>query len=570
MRDILIEPARRSGCEDLEQLEKVIEASSLRQRSPLDEILDANLVDEEKYLRELAGELSMEWLESIPVVENPVPLREICGPRLALRHRLLPIAIIESGEKKRLKLATFDPFHLVARQAAAQALDVPIEWCMASRRRIHEALRRLYGVGADTFEQILEGRDLDYERLEQHDEANVIDQDDDEEASVVKFVNQIIRESLEQRATDIHVEPLSTNLRIRYRIDGKLVEVTVPENIKALQSSVIARLKIMARLDIAERRVPQDGRINLQFEGQTIDVRVATVPTVEGESVSLRLLNQEKFSLDKLGMEPFVRKRIESLLHLSNGIILITGPTGSGKSTSLYSFLTEVNHPDRRIVTVEDPVENKLPGVMQIAVKSEIGLTFATALRSILRADPNIVMIGEIRDLETAEIAIRASLTGHLVFSTLHTNDALGGLSRLIDMGVEPFLVAAAVRAFLAQRLVRKLCPHCKEPRELTAAQREEFGIPHDIVGQAYRPRGCDRCRNTGFSGRLAIYEAALITPTIQEMVTHQAPAADIRAQALRDGYVPMRTYGWHKVMQGLTTIEEIISVTATDIGDEI
>jgi type II secretory ATPase GspE/PulE/Tfp pilus assembly ATPase PilB-like protein len=431
-------------------------------------------------------------------------------------------------------------------------------------------LRRLYGVGADTFEQILEGRDLDYERLETHDEANVIDQDDDEEASVVKFVNQIIRESLEQRATDIHVEPLSTNLRIRYRIDGKLVEVTVPENIKALQSSVIARLKIMARLDIAERRVPQDGRINLQFEGQTIDVRVATVPTVEGESVSLRLLNQEKFSLDKLGMEPFVRKRIESLLHLSNGIILITGPTGSGKSTSLYSFLTEVNHPDRRIVTVEDPVENKLPGVMQIAVKSEIGLTFATALRSILRADPNIVMIGEIRDLETAEIAIRASLTGHLVFSTLHTNDALGGLSRLIDMGVEPFLVAAAVRAFLAQRLVRKLCPHCKQPRELTAAQREEFGIPLDIVGQAYRPVGCDRCRNTGFSGRLAIYEAALITPTIQEMVTHQAPAADIRAQALRDGYVPMRTYGWHKVMQGLTTIEEIISVTATDIGDEI
>lgn len=570
MREILIEPARRSGCEDLEQLEKVIEASSLRQRSPLDEILDANLVDEEKYLRELAGELSMEWLESIPVVENPVPLRDMCGPRLALRHRLLPVAIIETGDKKRLKLATFDPFHLVARQAAAQALDVPIEWCMASRRRIHEALRRLYGVGADTFEQILEGRDLDYERLETHDEANVIDQDDDEEASVVKFVNQIIRESLEQRATDIHVEPLSTNLRIRYRIDGKLVEVTVPENIKALQSSVIARLKIMARLDIAERRVPQDGRINLQFEGQTIDVRVATVPTVEGESVSLRLLNQEKFSLDKLGMEPFVRKRIESLLHLSNGIILITGPTGSGKSTSLYSFLTEVNHPDRRIVTVEDPVENKLPGVMQIAVKSEIGLTFATALRSILRADPNIVMIGEIRDLETAEIAIRASLTGHLVFSTLHTNDALGGLSRLIDMGVEPFLVAAAVRAFLAQRLVRKLCPHCKQPRELTAAQREEFGIPLDIVGQAYRPVGCDRCRNTGFSGRLAIYEAALITPTIQEMVTHQAPAADIRAQALRDGYVPMRTYGWHKVMQGLTTVEEIISVTATDIGDEI
>lgn len=571
MMEILIDPARRSGCDDIQSLEKVIEASSLRQRSPLDDILDANLVDEEKYLRELSHDIGMEWLESIPAVEHPLPLRELCGPRIALRHRLLPIAIVEDGDKKRLRLATFDPFNLVARQAAAQELNVPIDWCMASRRRIHESLRRLYGVGADTFEQILEGRDLDYERLESHDEANVIDNDDDEEASVVKFVNQIIREALDQRATDIHVEPLSTNLRIRYRIDGKLVEVTVPENIKALQSSVIARLKIMSRLDIAERRMPQDGRINLQFEGQTIDVRVATVPTVEGESVSLRLLNQEKFSLDKLGMEPFVRKRIESLLHLSNGIILITGPTGSGKSTSLYSFLTEVNHPDRRIVTVEDPVENKLPGVMQIAVKSEIGLTFATALRSILRADPNIVMIGEIRDLETAEIAIRASLTGHLVFSTLHTNDALGGLSRLIDMGVEPFLVAAAVRAFLAQRLVRRLCPNCKVPRELSLAQRDEFGIPHDIAGQAYMPKGCDRCRNTGFSGRLAIYEAALISPAIQEMVTHRAPAAEIRAQALKDGYLPMRYYGWHKVMQGQTTIEEIISVTATDIGgDEV
>ncbi len=569
MMEILIDPARRTGCNDLENLEKVIEASSLRQRSPLDDILDANVVDEEKYLQALAYDIGMEWLDSIPPAEAPLPLRDLCGPRIALRHRLLPISITEEGDKKRLKLATFDPFNLVARQAAAQELDVPIDWCMASRRRIHEALRRLYGVGADTFEQILEGRDLDYERLESHDEANVIDNDDDEEASVVKFVNQIIRESLDQRATDIHVEPLSNNFRIRYRIDGRLIGVTVPENVKALQSSVIARLKIMARLDIAERRMPQDGRINLQFEGQTIDVRVATVPTVEGESVSLRLLNQEKFSLEKLGMEPFVRKRIESLLHLSNGIILITGPTGSGKSTSLYSFLTEVNHPDRRIVTVEDPVENKLPGVMQIAVKSEIGLTFATALRSILRADPNIVMIGEIRDLETAEIAIRASLTGHLVFSTLHTNDALGGLSRLIDMGVEPFLVAASVRAFLAQRLVRRLCPACKVPREMTDTDRDELDIPRDIIGQAYNPKGCDRCRNTGFSGRLAIYEAALITHAIQELVTHRAPAAEIRTQALKDGYIPMRIYGWHKVMQGQTTVEEIISVTATDIGGD-
>ncbi len=568
MTQLLIEPARRSGCEDIPALTELLQSAAQRQRSPIDDVLDAGVVDEERYMRELAHDLGLEWLESIPMPEVPLPLREACGPRIALRHRLLPVEITGEGDHKRLKLATFDPFNLVARQAAAQELELPIDWCMASRKRLHEALRRLYGVGADTFEQILEGRDFDYDAIESgEDEANVIDQDDDEEASVVKFVNQIIREALDQRATDIHVEPLSTNLRIRYRIDGRLIEIAVPENIKALQSSVIARLKIMARLDIAERRVPQDGRINLQFEGQTIDVRVATVPTVEGESVSLRLLNQEKFNLAKLQMEPFVQKKIESLLHLPNGIILITGPTGSGKSTSLYSFLSEVNHPERRIVTVEDPVENKLTGVMQIAVKSEIGLTFATALRSILRADPNIVMIGEIRDLETAEIAIRASLTGHLVFSTLHTNDAMGGISRLVDMGVEPFLVSAAVRAFLAQRLVRKLCPNCKTPREISEQDKIGLGIPLDIPGKPYAANGCDRCRGTGFSGRMAIYEVVLLTPAMQELVAHSAPAPKLREQAFRDGYVPMRTYGWHKALQGMTTIEEVISVTSSDIG---
>jgi type II secretory ATPase GspE/PulE/Tfp pilus assembly ATPase PilB-like protein len=568
MTQLLIEPAKRTGCEDIAALEEVLQSANQRQRSPIDDMLDTGFLDEEPYMRELAALLGMEWLDIIPAPENTLPLREACGPRIALRHRLLPVAITGEGDHKRLLLATFDPFNLVARQAAAQEISLPVDWCMASRKRLHEAIRRLYGVGADTFEQILEGRDFDYDNLESgEDEANIIDQDDDEEASVVKFVNQIIREALDQRATDIHVEPLATNLRIRYRIDGRLIEIAVPENIKALQSSVIARLKIMARLDIAERRIPQDGRINLQFEGVTIDVRVATVPTVEGESVSLRLLNQEKFNLAKLAMEPFVQKKIEALLHLPNGIILITGPTGSGKSTSLYSFLSEVNHPERRIVTVEDPVENKLPGVMQIAVKSEIGLTFASALRSILRADPNIVMIGEIRDLETAEIAIRASLTGHLVFSTLHTNDAMGGISRLVDMGVEPFLVSAAVRAFLAQRLVRRLCPHCKTPRPVTDQDKRDLGIPLDIPGAPFSPRGCDKCRGTGFSGRLAIYEVILVTPAMQELVAHSAPAKKMREQAFRDGYVPMRDYGWHKVMQGQTTIEEVISVTSSDIG---
>ena len=566
MTDLLIAPARESGCDDLEALTEVVKSAAEQQRSPVDDVLDSGTVDEEPYLKALSHKTGMEWVEAIPEFTEVEPLREVCGPRVALAHRLLPMVLEGEEGAQRLVLLTYDPLNLVARQSATQQIQIPIIWKMASRRRIHESLRKLYGVGADTFEQILEGRDLDYDNLESSDEANIIDADEDEEASVVKFVNQIIREALQQSATDIHVEPLHDNLRIRYRIDGLLVDVTVPDNIKALQSSVIARLKIMSNLDIAERRLPQDGRINLQFEGATIDVRVATVPTVEGESVSLRLLNQEKFTVSSLGMESFVLEKIEKLLTLSNGIVLITGPTGSGKSTSLYSFLSEVNSPDTRIVTIEDPVENKLPGVMQIAVKSDIGLTFASGLRSILRADPNIVMIGEIRDLETAEIAIRAALTGHLVFSTLHTNDALGGISRLTDMGVEPFLVSASVRAFLAQRLVRRLCPSCKVPHELTPRQREELEIPDHISGQCYDAVGCDKCRGTGFKGRLAIYEVALITDPMQDLIVKGADMKVLLEQAYKDGYVSMREYGWHKVMAGDTTLEEVISVTSSEL----
>ncbi len=569
MTELLIAPARNTGCRDIDGLSEVIDSAAAGQRSPVDDILDAEMVDEEPYMRTLAGSLGLPWLEEIPPPFEPLPLRQACGPQVALRHRILPVEFEGSAENGTLRLviATYDPFNLAARQAAVQAVATPVTWRMASRRRVHDGLRRLYGVGADTFEQILEGRDLDYDNLEQKDEASVIDEDEDEEASVVKFVNQIIREALEQRATDIHVEPLAENLRIRYRVDGVLVDIAVPENIKALQSSVIARLKIMSRLDIAERRLPQDGRINLSFEGSGIDVRVATVPTVEGESVSLRLLNQQRFNVEMLSLEQEVNEKIQRLLTLSNGIILITGPTGSGKSTSLYSFLSEVNAPESRIVTIEDPVENKLDGVMQIAVKSEIGLTFASGLRSILRADPDIVMIGEIRDLETAEIAIRASLTGHLVFSTLHTNDALGGIGRLTDMGVEPFLLSAAVRAFLAQRLVRRLCPSCRKPISLSNAEKEELGIPAELSGTAYEAVGCDHCRNTGFSGRLAIYEIVLLTTPMQDLIAHGAQASEVKALATKEGYQPMREYGWAKVMQGETTIEEVISVTSSDLG---
>lgn len=617
MKEIFLKTAKRSGTPELDGFEQVIDDASVGQRSVVEEVLNRDLVTEEDFLRCLSEELKITWEEEIKPIEKR-KLRDVCSAQLALKYRLLPLSFgdgselieepdpddasqsaeTEDGElvaegaedpeaadgeidlelskpgkgtagRMRLRLATYDPFNFLARQAASQMINYPIEWVMASRTRILQGLQELYGVGADTFEQILAGRDMDMESLDvDKDEANVLDDDDDEEASVVKFVNTILREALDQRATDIHVEPLADDLRIRYRIDGMLHDIAVPENIRALQSSVIARLKIMSRLDIAERRLPQDGRINLSLEDQQIDVRVATIPTVEGESVSLRLLNQEKFNLDRLGLTSHTRTRVEQLLKMSNGIVLITGPTGSGKSTTLYTFLTELNKPETRIVTIEDPVENKLDGVMQIAVKPEIDLTFARGLRSILRGDPNIVMIGEMRDLETAEIAVRASLTGHLVFSTLHTNDAIGGISRLTDMGVEPFLVSASVRAFLAQRLVRRLCPSCKEPATYADDYLKQIDFPPELTGEKFRAAegGCDRCRNSGYLGRLAIYEVALVTPAIEDLIVRSASSAEIKAKAVEEGFIPMRDYGWQKVMSGDTTVEEVLAATTVEL----
>ncbi|HYF34390.1 MAG TPA: GspE/PulE family protein, partial [Prosthecobacter sp.] len=532
------------------------------------QLLDLGTLDEEAFLSQLATRVGLGFIATpLPDSADAPELKRLVPPRVALKHRLLPLKIAEEeGNGKKLILASYDPFDLIARQAVAREVETPVRWTLAPRKRLLSAMRDFYGVGADTFEEILRGRDVDGADLEQRDEANVIDADD-EEASVVKFVNTLIREALEQHATDIHVEPMEEKLRIRYRIDGRLREVPVPEQIKQLQQSVIARLKVMAKLDIAERRLPQDGRINLQIAGQFIDVRVATIPSVEGESISLRLLGQEKFNLDRLRIEPDLRIEIEALLKKPNGILLVTGPTGSGKSTTLYTFLSQLNTEHRRIVTIEDPVENKLPGVVQIAVRPEIDLTFATGLRSILRGDPNVVMIGEMRDLETAEIAIRAALTGHLVFSTLHTNDAIGGITRLIDMGVEPFLVSSAVRAFIAQRLVRQLCLECREPEPEAEHKLRDLKYEGPITGQVYRARegGCEACRLTGYRGRMSLYELVRITPAMGELITQRASAQALIQQAYRDGYRPMREYGVRKVMAGNTTIEEVISVTVAE-----
>jgi general secretion pathway protein E len=558
--DTLLKIARNSQCTDVIACQTVLENAAEAQRSLVRSVLDSKLVDETQFLRGISDWLQIPWWDKA-LTSVPGQLREKVPARLALRYHVVPL----QQENSTIWLGLYDPFDLLARQTLAASLREKVRYQMSTRTLILQALRQGYGIGAETFEAILQGRTEDEVNPELKQETNVLDLDDSE-ASVVKFVNQILREALEQRATDIHVEPLSNDLRIRYRIDGVLHEVPVPANIRLLQASVISRLKVMAHLDIAERRLPQDGRINLELLGQPIDVRVVTIPSVVGESVSLRLLGQERFTFDRLGLDTPSRQRIEHLLTLPNGIVLVTGPTGCGKSTSLYTFLSSLNTNERRIVTIEEPVEHQIPGVIQIAVKPEIDLTFANGLRSILRGDPNVIMVGEMRDRETAEIAIRGALTGHLVFSTLHTNDAIGGITRLFDMGVEPFLVANSVRAFIAQRLVRVLCPHCKKRAEYSAGYLKRIGFPLESAGSVHAAVGCEACRATGYQGRAAIYEICLVSARLQDLITQSKAASILRTVAVEEGMVPLRQYGWSKVIAGLTTIEEVVRVTAADL----
>jgi general secretion pathway protein E len=557
LADILTELVGEREDGKLERLQEVVRDAQKTQSSPVRAILDAELVNEGTFLSAVARKFELDWFD--PNLPVSLSGKLTLPARLALRHHLVPIA----GEDGETALAGYDPFDYLGRSAVNQAIDGPIRYVLSTRKFVLAQLREKYGVGAETFEQLLENADIDEAATEPSHEVNVLD-GDDADASVMKFVNQIVREALLERATDIHVEPLGTDLRIRYRIDGVLHETPVPPQIKILQDSVVSRLKIMANLDIAERRIPQDGRISLELGGKPIDVRVATIPSVTGETVSLRLLGQEVFDFERLGVDTRSETILRGLLTLPNGIVLLTGPTGCGKSTSLYTFLASLNSKDRRIVTIEDPVEHKLHGVVQIAVKPEINLTFASALRSVLRGDPNVIMVGEMRDFETAEIAIRAALTGHLVFSTLHTNDSVGGITRLIDMGVEPFLVGSSVRAFIAQRLVRRLCPLCKIPQPCPDEYREEIGLPDAAV--VYQAGGCDVCRNSGYQGRIAIYEICQVTPSMQELIQRKATGSDLKKQAIAEGMHLLRQNGWERVKEGMTSVSEVLRVTASEM----
>src|ERR1700757_950894 len=469
-------------------------ATNLNGGSWVSQVLDSGKVDEQRFLGAIGNFFRVPVI-SIDAKKIDREALSILPSRFVFQHHILPIEVKENA----VVLATYDLFNSMGRQLAGQLLKKPAEWVLLPRAQLLRAMKTLYGVGAETFDEILKTNRA-FEPLQESETSTDLNADDPE-ASVVKFVNQIIREAIIERATDIHVEPLENDLRIRYRIDGILHEVAVPPQLRLLQSAIISRLKVMAHMDIAERRLPQDGRMNLHANNQEIDVRVSTIPTVNGESISLRLLARggQQFGFQRLDMSKAQEKRIRHLLTQPNGIILLTGPTGCGKSTSLYCFLSTINSVSRRIITIEEPVEYKLPGVLQMDVKPEIDFTFAKGLRHILRQDPNIVMVGEIRDVETADIAIRAAMTGHLVFSTLHTNDAVGGITRLLDMGIEPFLLASVVRAFLAQRLVRTICQDCKEEAGYPLEYLQEIGAPMPSDMKFYHGKGCDACRQTGY-----------------------------------------------------------------------
>jgi type II secretion system protein E len=513
-------------------------------------------VAEDIFIQRLATALGWPYLD-LPKLVVPTEARNKISTKLAFQYFILPVGVNDGA----LQIAISDPFDAAMMSAVRFDARMPVTFALATRPEIEKALKKFYGVGAETLDEMSGDEPMD---LEIANDKEITE--GDQEASVIKFVNQIIWEAFKDRATDIHFEPQEDELRIRNRIDGILHQIPLPAQLKRFQAALISRIKVMSGMNISEKRLPQDGRINVRIKGEEIDIRVSTVPTVYGESVSLRLLTRGKIflSLDKLGFSKMEEDAIRDIIIKPHGIFLVTGPTGSGKSTSLYAFLSAINSVHKRIITIEEPVEYELKGINQIAVRSDIGLTFAMGLRHILRQDPNVVMVGEIRDTETAEIAIRASLTGHLVFSTLHTNDAPSAFTRLIDMGIEPFLVASSVEAVMAQRLIRTICPHCKTEQKVDRDYLTRIGFPEADIATAkvWHGVGCEQCRQFGYQGRKGIYELLLVTEALRPLIMNRAPATTIAARAMEAGMRTLRTDGWNKVKAGETTIEEVLLVT--------
>ncbi len=531
----------------------------------IDVLIHDGIVSEVDVSRTLAAQAHMDWIDISTMVIPPGVINQIRGED-ARRFKVIPVAFGESG----LVVAVDNPLDIDTTDSLSFLLQRELELLCTSSTKIREALIKYYGT-ADEAADILQkeiGEDIDL-GLEFGDgaEAAALDEAD---APIVRLVSMLLIEAHRAGASDIHLEPLDKKFRVRFRIDGVLQEMQAPP--KRLQSAIISRLKIMTgSMSIAEKRLPQDARIQVRIKRKPIDLRVSTMPTNHGESMVLRILDKSslKLGLPELGFFSDDEEILERQIKLPDGILLVTGPTGSGKTTTLYACLNYVNKPDRKIITVEEPIEYQMTGINQVQVNTEIGMTFAAALRSMLRQAPNIIMIGEIRDLETATIATNASLTGHLVFSTLHTNDAPSAVARLIDIGVQPFLLASSVRAVIAQRLVRKLCNNCKQPGELTDTELRALHIEPGQVSEAQvmKPVGCEECRQIGYKGRTGIFEIFAIDDEVRHMINKRSSSFVLRQRARELGMRTLREDGVRKVLAGVTSAEEVISITVGDVS---
>jgi len=475
--------------------------------------------------------------------------------RIAKRMNIMPVALRENT----LTIAMTKPFDLLITDEIKMITECKIYAVLASRSDIEKAVTQNYGVGVDTIEKIIDKKEIIVDNLPKTQDLENIKS----EATISNFLNQIFLKAYQDHATDIHIEPFEEKLIVRYRIDGVLYDVHVPENLNYFKDSISARIKIMSNLDISEKRLPQDGRFSIRVGDVALDLRISFIPTPYGESAAIRILNTTRlFSFKELNLSKVEKELLLDLIKRPHGIIFITGPTGSGKTTTLYSCLSQINTVDKKIITIEDPAEYRLPNITQIQVKPKINLTFTRGLRSVLRHDPDIIMVGEVRDVETAEIAIQCSLTGHLIFSTLHTNDAASGITRLLNMGIETYLITSTVECIIAQRLVRIICPHCKQPKKLHPKMLRHFGIDQEQSFPAYYGPRCEQCSGTGFIGRTAIYEFFLINEGIADMVLRCCSSEEIKKKAVSTGMQTLRDSGWEKIKQGVITAEEVIRVT--------
>ncbi len=545
-----------------EQLERGLLEHKKRGEFLCTTLTKLGFASEEKIFHILSEKLNIPYIKIKDLnVTNDILLK--VPAKFASHYKIIPIKF----ENNFLTIAMSDPLDIRTQDDIKLLLNLELNCVLASEDEIQEAIHKYYGVGADTIEKIIS-------KEEKENPSDTVDQQQTEDlavmaedASIIRFVNQIFSEAIKSRATDIHIEPFHEELRVRIRIDGILYQINTPNTIKFFHAAIVSRVKIMANLNIAEQRLPQDGRIKIKIEEREIDLRVSTLPTSFGEAVHLRVISSQSFmELEKIGLLPENLKIIEQVIKRPHGIIFVTGPTGSGKSTTLYASLAKINSTGIKIITIEDPIEYQLRGVNQMQVNPKIGFDFAVGLRHILRHDPDVIMVGEVRDFETAEIAIRSALTGHLVFSTLHTNDAAGSVTRLLDMGIEPFLVSSSLECLIAQRLVRLICPHCKtedkERDEIIKNIRKDL-VEVDDNAKVYEGKGCEFCRFTGYSGRTGIHEVMIMTEQIREMVINRASSQQIKQKAIEtQGMKTLRQNGMQKVLMGLTTYNEVLRVT--------